>query len=167
MMGMDTEVEALRTAVSRYFRVYDTIVHPFAVIAAPAFLLVLILYLVMAAFDRGFYPGVRSFAGVLFPLVMVAFVFVFQREFLATLARVPTFLSFLLALGVGAIAMVVIQLYARSSNIPITELVLSASFSVLVFGHASQRGNKVLSYYYGMISGVLLYIIFVGFPALP
>ncbi len=31
MMGMDTEVEALRTAVSRYFRVYDTIVHPFAV----------------------------------------------------------------------------------------------------------------------------------------
>ncbi len=142
------------------------LIHPFAVSATPGFLAILMVYLVFSAFARGFYPGVRSFAGILLPLIMVTFIFIFQRELLEKLGTIPLFVSVFAALVVGLIVMFAVQLYARSPTVPITELVLSGSFSLLVFSYASLRGNAMLSYYYGMIAGFLLYIIFFGFPLL-
>jgi hypothetical protein len=142
------------------------LIHPFAVSATPGFLAILMVYLVLSAFARGFYPGVRSLAGILFPLIMVTFVFIFQRELLERLGTIPLFVSFAAALILGVLVMVVVQVYARSPTVPVTELVLSGSFSLLVFSYASLRGNKMLSYYYGMIAGFLLYIICFGFPSL-
>jgi len=51
-----------------------------------------------------------------------------------------------------------------ASPVPVNELLLSASFSILVFSYVSLPQNKVLSYYYGTVSGLLIYMIFFGFP---
>ena len=142
------------------------LVHPFTIFATPTFVFVLMIYFVLHDFGGGFAAGMRSTAGVLFPLIMATFVFIFQKELLQRLGRLPTLMSFLIALIIGLLVMVAIRLFARSDTVPIAELVLSGSFSLLVFSYASLGGNKMLSYYYGMISGFLLYIIFVGFPVL-
>ena len=142
------------------------VVHPFTVFATPVFVLLLMIYLVFYAFRGGFYPGVRSFAGVLLPLIMVTFIFIFQKELLEKLGKIHTLISFFISLIIGIVVMVVVRSFGHSSTVPITELVLSGSFSILVFSYVSLQENKMLSYYYGMISGFLIYIIFWGFPVL-
>jgi phage-related protein len=142
------------------------IAHPFTIFATPLFVLLLMAYLVFYAFKGGIYPGIRSFAGVLLPLIMVTFIFIFQKELLEKLGKIPTLISFLASLVAGIIMMIIIRYFAYSSAVPITELVLSGSFSILVFSYVSLPENKMLSYYYGMISGFLIYIIFFSFPVL-
>lgn len=142
------------------------LVHPFTIFATPTFVLLLMVYLVTVAFTNGLYAGVRSFAGALLPLILVTFIFIFQRELLEKLGKIPTLVSFAGSLIIGVIVMAVIRSFADSRSIPVTELVLSGSFSLLVFSYVSLEGNKMLSYYYGMISGFLFHIIFWGFPPL-
>jgi len=142
------------------------VVHPFTVFATPLFVLLLMIYLVSKAFMRGFYLGVRSFAGVLLPLIMVTFISIFQKELLEKLGKIHTLISFFISLIIGIVVMIVVQSFGHYSTVPITELVLSGSFSILVFSYVSFRENKMLSYYYGMISGFLIYIIFWGVPVL-
>ena len=144
----------------------NRVVHPFTVFATPALVLILIIYLVICNFREGIYVGIRSFAGFLFPLILVTFIFKFQKELLEKLGKIPTLISFGISLFTGIVVMIVVQGFERFLLVPIVELVLSGSFSILVFSYASLRGNKMLSYYYGMISGFLFYIIFWGFPAL-
>ena len=142
------------------------VIHPLTVILPPAILLLLMTYFVLVAFNDGFRPGIRSFAAVLFPLSLVTFIFIFQKGWLTRLGALSAFASFLVSMLIGLIIMVAIRLYARSSAAPVTELVLSASFSLLVFSHASLRGQTISAYSYGMICGMLAYIIFLGFPDL-
>lgn len=142
------------------------VVHPFTIFSTPFFVLLLMIYLVFYAFREGIYIGIRSFAGILLPLIIVTFIFIFERELLEKLGKIPTLISLFASLIVGIIVMVLIRFFAHSSAVPITELVLSGSFSILVFSYVSLRENKMLSFYYGMIFGFLIYIIFWGFPVL-
>ncbi|MDR7518097.1 MAG: hypothetical protein QN131_02125 [Armatimonadota bacterium] len=146
--------------------IIQQVIHPLSVFLPPAILLVLIAYFVLAAFGEGFYPGIRSFAAVLFPLSVVTFAFIFARGWLARLVAFSPTTSFLLSSLVGLLVMAVIRFSARGSTVPISELVLSASFSLLVFSHASLQGSRVSAYSYGMLSGMMLYIIVLGFPGL-
>jgi hypothetical protein len=146
--------------------VIQQVIHPLAIFLAPAILLVVMTYFVVIAFDAGFGAGIRSFAAVLLPLSLVAFLFIFQREWLMKLEAPSAVISFLAALAVGVLVMAAIRLAARSPAVPITELVLSTSFALLVFSHAGLRGTKISAYSYGMLSGIMLYIIVLGFPAL-
>jgi hypothetical protein len=66
----------------------------------------------------------------------------------------------------GVIVMVALRFFARTSEIPIAELMVSGCFSVLVFSAASTEEDIGLSYYYGAMSGILLYVIILGFPLL-
>jgi hypothetical protein len=141
------------------------LVHPFTIFATPSFLMGLMIYLVVIAFAKGIYSGVRSLSGVLLPLILITFIFIFQKELLERLGKIPTLISFSTSLAIGVAVMMVIH-FVDSQAVPITELVLSGSFSILVFSYVSLEGNKMLSYYYGMISGFLVYIIFWGFPYL-
>ena len=144
----------------------NKVVHPFTIVATPLFILLLMIYLIYNSFTSGVYAGIRSFAGCLLPLILVTFIFIFQRDLLERLGKISTLLSFIISLFIGVLLMVVIGSLANNQSIPITELVLSGSFSILVFSYVSLEGNKMLSYYYGMISGFLLFIIFFGFPLL-
>ncbi len=143
------------------------VIHPLTIFVTPLSIFLLLLYLVSRAFDGGFYPGMRSLAAVLLPLIAITFIFTFQKELLESLfGRIPTFVSLCASLIIGMAVMAVIQSSARFSTFPVTELVLSGSFTILVFSYVSLQANKVLSYYYGMITGFLLYIVLWGFPTL-
>jgi hypothetical protein len=140
------------------------VIHPLTIFGTPLFILALMIHLVSHAFYRDTYSGIRSFAAVLLPLIVVTFIFIFQRELLERLGRRPTLLSFSASLIAGIAAMAIVRFCAYSTIVPVSELVLSGSFSILVFSYVSLQENKMLSYYYGMICGFLVYIIFFGFP---
>jgi len=140
------------------------VLHPFVIGATPLFVLGLIVYFVVSAFGEGIYPGIRGAAGVLLPLIVVTYMFVFQSDRLARLGE-PGVLrwGFVGSLLVGFAAMEMVRAVGRA---PVSEVVLSAMFSGLVFCYASVRDPKVFVYYYGMMLGFLIYIVFLGFPAL-
>lgn len=61
-------------------RAVDHILYPIALFATPAFLAVLTVYFVVHAFTRGAGSGVRSFAAVLLPLMVLALLVAFKRN---------------------------------------------------------------------------------------
>ena len=142
--------------IARFITVYGT----------PIFLALIGLYLLVRAYEHGFYIGTRSLASLLFPLVIGSFLYVFKREFLQRLGSVSTQIGFFSSLCMGAIVMVALRFFARTLEIPIAEFMVSGCFSVLVFSTASTEEDIGLSYYYGTMSGILLYIIILGFPLL-
>lgn len=74
-------------------------------------------------------------------------------------------ISFLGSLAWGVLVMAVVRVFtALDSPLPVNELVLSASFSVLVLSYVSLPQDKVLAYFYGTASGLLIYMVFFGLP---
>jgi hypothetical protein len=139
----------------RFVTVYGTL----------AFLALLGFYLVSRAFGAGFYPGIRSFASALLPLVIASFLYLFNREILRRFGALPTAASFLAGAALGVLLMAALRHFA-SSGVPLTELIVSGAFSVLVFSSDAARGDRPLAAYYGAMSGMLGYIILLGFPSL-
>lgn len=139
-------------------------VHPVVIAAAPLFLLGLIVYFVIAAFGDGVYPGIRTAAAVLLPLIAVTYLYVFQGDRVAQLGD-PGVLGWgfvaSILLGFGAM-----ELVRAAGRAPVSEVVLSALFSGLVFCYASVRESRVFAYYYGLMLGVLADIVLLGFPTL-
>ncbi len=157
--------EPLQANSSRMPVIYDA-VRRIAVFGTLLYIFVLTTYLVVRAFENGLYPGIRSSASALLPVIIVSFLFIFHKEVLELLGMVPAVMAFLLSMIAGIVLMVVIRFFAHTSGIPVAELVLSGTFSILVFSSGSLKEKQVLSYYYGIISGFLLYIILFGFPSL-
>ena len=114
----------------------NSVVHPFVIFATPTFLLSLIIYLVTISFVDGIYDGVRSLAGALLPLILVIFIFIFQSDLIKNLEKFSTIVNFGIALMVGLIVMAIIKIYSQDNSIPLTEIVLSGSFSI-----SSQRAT--------------------------
>jgi len=143
-----------------------TLIHPFTIFATPVFILILIAYFIFKAFRISVYAGVQSFAGAVFPLIIVTFIYIFNRDLITYLGKINILISFSSAMIWGFIVMVVIRFFGSMNvaPIPISELILSGSFSILIFSYVEGAQSKILSYYYGMISGFLLYIIVFGFP---
>ena len=129
-----------------------------------AFLVILCLYLVAESFNQGFSFGFRSFAAVLFPIIIGSYLFVFKKHLLTRVGQTPTTMGFILGLVFGALVMLSLRYFGQSAGLPVAELVASGCFAVLVFSSSAVAGDQGLSYYYGSISGMLLYIIFFGFP---
>lgn len=150
----------------RFVTVFGTL---FILIALGAFL-------VIRASRGGFSPGIRSFASVLLPIIVGSFLFMFQRELVEGLRAVRTGYAFGVAMALGLLIMVTLRFLERLSEIPIPELLVSACFSVLVFSSGSlnvlassggrEESDRPLSYYYGVVSGLLVYIILFGFPVI-
>lgn len=68
------------------------------------------------------------------------------------------------------IGLVVMQLLTIApTGVPLAELVVSGSFSVLLFSLAAfpEDKDKAMFYYFGMMLGFLSYVVILGFPALP
>lgn len=136
----------------------------------------LALFLVTRAGRGGFYPGIRSFASVLLPIIIGSFVFVFSRETIERLRALRTAWAFSVSTLFGVAIMVTLQFLSQLSEVPIAELLVSACFSLLVFASGSpaavalsgsaELANRSLSYYYGVVSGMLLYVVLLGFPVM-
>lgn len=139
---------------ARFIAVYGTL----------AILILIALYLVLAAFGRGFAGGVRSLAGVLLPVVVASFLYVFRRTVLQRLAAVPTFTGLGAGLVLGVLTMVALQYLGRGVSVPLAELVVSACLSVLVFSAAADPADRGLAWYYGVLCGLLVYLVIWGVP---
>ena len=141
------------------------ILYPFASFAAPAFLLVLLVFFIWRAFTVDLPSGLRSFAAALLPLMIVTYMTTARRSDLSRrTAQVPSWLTFVVMLGVGAALMPIVSI---SGSVPVAELVLSGCFSVLVGGYVLiEDRDKTMSYYFGLILGVLGSVVLAGLPHL-
>lgn len=143
-------------ALARWLTIYGT----------PFFLAVIAAYLVGVAFQRGFYPGMRSLASALLPVVVGSFLYAFRKEILRRVAGASNAIGFVIGATMGLLVMAGLRVFGATTIIPLAELLLSGCFAVLVFSSASSPEDRGLSYYYGVMSGALLYIILFGFPVL-
>jgi hypothetical protein len=141
---------------ARFITVYGT----------PAALGFVALYLVLTAFTVGFTAGLRSLAGVLLPIVIGSFLFVFQRTMLERLAGAATAIAFTAGTGLGLLVMAALQRFGQSVAVPLPELMFSGCFSILVFSSATGSGGRGLALYYGVMSGLLAYLVVWGVPAI-
>src|SRR3972149_2016906 len=130
----------------------------------PGLLGMIALYLVFAAFERGISLGLRSLASVLLPLVIGSFLYVFNRTTLERLASVSTAIGFASGLGMGLVVMAGLRFFGQSAVVPLPELLVSGCFSVLLFSSASGSGGQGLASYYGVMSGLLVYLVVWGVP---
>ena len=130
----------------------------------PVLLGLIALYLVFAAFERGISLGLRSLASVLLPLVIGSFLYVFNRTTLQRLASVSTAIGFASGLGMGLVVMAGLRFFGQSAVVPLSELLVSGCFSVLLFSSASGSGGQGLASYYGVMSGLLVYLVVWGVP---
>src|SRR6185295_14275313 len=144
---------------------YESI-HRFTVSGTLLFLVGVGGYLVARDFTHDLYGGGRSLAAALFPVTTASFVFVFAKELFEQLGEVPPGLSFVGAGAAGFVLMVLLEVLADAS-LPLAPLLVSACFALLAFASGSLRDNKALPYYYGMVSGLLIYVILFGFPLQP
>jgi hypothetical protein len=155
-----TFVEDLGTRLIKY------LVHPFAVFAPPAFLCILLVYLIIQSFAVSFNYGVRSFSAVLLPIVIAAFFSGTQRDMWEKMASVKPLKTFAISLIWGGAILGIVhfaKLYGIVSQVPVTEIVLSGSFAILMYGHV-HISERILPFYYGMISGFLVYVMLFGLP---
>jgi hypothetical protein len=151
------------------------IIHPFIILGTPVFVLSLISILVYNSFVENINIGIRSFASVMFPIIIATFITIYQKDFIKNLEKIPSLVNAGVSSIVGFFVMDIVNnsknfhLFSYpfiSEPVPIIEFVLSGCFSILVFSYVNVEGNKMLCSYYGMISGFLLYIFLFGFPSI-
>ncbi len=139
----------------------EHILYPIAIILMPLFLLSLMIFFVTKAFTEGVNPGIRSFCSVLLPLMALTFLVKFRREILGKANLAPSGLTFIVTLAVG---LAIMRAVSFAPHVPLRELVLSGTFSVLVFSYVLLDRDKSMSYYFGTILGALVYVVLWGFP---
>ncbi|RLP93315.1 hypothetical protein EAD89_06690 [Micromonospora sp. BL4] len=146
-------------------RFIEGALYPFAQVAAPGLLLILMIWFVTRGFAEGVGDGVRSFAGVLLPLMALTFLVKTtqgsERDPKSGIMAIPSWASFLAML---IIAGVTLQLLSVSTTIPIVELVVSAAFSIITFMRTSR--THYVSYCLGTVLGALGYLVLFGVPSL-
>jgi len=126
--------------------------------------MLLLIYFIINDFSNDLNTGFRSFAGAVLPLIIMTYIFIFQKDLLKVLNKINVLVGFIGAFLVGNLLMAMINFFGPKSSIPLNEFVLSGSFSILVFSYVSMRENRMLSFYYGAISGFLFYITMFGLP---
>ncbi|MGE5664553.1 MAG: hypothetical protein ACM31I_09520 [Deltaproteobacteria bacterium] len=143
----------------------QNILHPFAVFAMPVITIGLILLLMVRAFRLSLSDGIRSLSAVLLPLVVLTFVFMYEKRLFVEIGNIPTIIGFMASLLVGVVVMVVIRFLAGVAFfIPFAEILLSGTLTTLAFSYLSLQKSGVLVYCYGMLSGFLIFVILLGAP---
>lgn len=167
---------ATRDSTSQQDNLAMNVIHAIlwtALIVAPAFLGVLASVFVVRAFSGGFLPGLRSFASILLPLVVLTFAVAPQfvqnqqgaqrRDRKAPLrrkAKLSLWQATALMAAAGALMM---QLLKLSTSIPIVELVLATGFAFILYLWADSKDHAA-PYCLGLVIGALGYIVIVGVP---
>lgn len=137
-----------------------------------ASLALICFYLVSTAFEIDAAAGLRSVAGVMLPLVVGGFLAVFQKNLFEKAVRVPPGIAFLLAVVFAVAVMLLIENIESLRAAPIAEIVVAAGLSILLYSpgsmpgfvQATDKSEVWMAYYFGMVSGLLGYVVLVGFP---
>lgn len=146
----------------------------FVIIGTLGILVLLGFYLVLLGFGKGIPSGVRSISGVLLPILAGSFVFVVNRGIFNRLRALSSSLAFLGSATAGVLVMLALQFLVQRTPIPITELMVSSCMVVLLFTPGSissvafrsvnDDSDRTLPYFYGITSGMLLYVVIFGLP---
>lgn len=138
-----------------------------ALVVAPAFLCFLAIFFVTRAFLTGVGTGFRSFAAVVFPLMVLAFAYAGKkfaeeagRPRRIELRELPMLAEVAIMAVAGGLSMLLLEL---STTIPIVELVLATGFSFIVYVLGEGR-DRAAPYCLGLVIGSLGYIILIGVP---
>lgn len=141
-------------------------------LAALISLAAICVYLVISAFRLGSSFGIRSTAGIMLPLVLGGFLAVFKREMFEKASALPPALAFIVAAFFGVIVMLLLKNIDSLRVAPIAELIVAAGLTILLYAPGSMpgivqettRSDVWMAYYFGIVSGMLGYVVFVGFP---
>lgn len=135
-----------------------------ALVIAPGFLGALAIYFVVHAFGVNLGTGLRSFAAVIFPLMVLAFVkagqLMGEKRRTINLPELPIAVEVGAMAAVGVVSMMLLEL---STTIPIVELVMASGFSFIVYVLSEGR-HRAAPYCLGLVIGSLGYVILVGVP---
>ncbi|ADJ49086.1 hypothetical protein AMES_7261 [Amycolatopsis mediterranei S699] len=138
-----------------------------ALVVAPLLLGGLAVFFVIRAFTSGFPAGLRSFAAVILPLMVLTFVVApkigKEHAAEAVRGRIPEHPLWLATATMTAVGAVMMQLLTISTSIPIVELILSAGFSFILYLWADDR-DRAAPYCLGLVIGALGYVIILGVP---
>lgn len=130
------------------------------------------VYLVVSAFGIDFATGMRSTAGILLPLVVGGFLAVFKRGLFAGTAGLRPSLAFALAFVFGAGVMLMLRNIDSLRFAPLPEFIVAAGLTILVYAPGSMPGivretgksDVWMAYYFGLVTGMLGYVVLIGFP---
>ena len=145
--------------------IVENIIQPAALIGVPLILLILLVIAIANSFKGGFNRVVRSICTAVLPFIPMTYVYKFHIKIFENLATVNTWMSLFLSFIWGVALMSIIRfLHNRDAEIPVVEVILSFTLSLLLFSYATTQNGEILSYYYGVVMGFLCYIFFFGLP---
>jgi hypothetical protein len=79
--------------------------------------------------------------------------------------------AFIIALTFGVVVMILIRSLDPSRIAPFAELIVASGLTALLYAPGAFRGfmnatdgDRWMAYYFGIVSGMLGYIVFMGFP---
>lgn len=129
-------------------------------------------YFAVSAFEVSSAAGIRSLAGILLPIVIGGFLAVFNRRLFERAAALPFSLAFGVALVFGVVVMLLIRNFGSLKFAPIAELIVASVLTLFIYAPGAMTGITAettrddiwAAYYFGMVSGMLGYVVFVGFP---
>lgn len=129
-------------------------------------------YFVLLSFDVSSSAGLRSTAGVLLPFVVGGFLAAFNRSLFEKVARVPSWLAFVSALVFGVVVMLLLKNAGPLQDVPVAELIVASGLSlffytpggVMASERQADRREVWMAYYFGVVSGMLGYVVILGFP---
>lgn len=129
-------------------------------------------YFVMSAFAVSGSTGIRSLAGILLPFVVGGFLAVFNRRLFEKAAALPFSAAFAVALIFGVVVMLLIRYIGSFQFAPVAELVIASVLTLFLYAPGAMSGitkdttrdDVWMAYYFGMVSGMLGYVVFMGFP---
>ncbi len=130
------------------------------------------LYLVTSAFAVDSTTGIRSIAGIMLPLVIGGFLAVFKRDIFTKASALSPPIAFVLAAGFAVLVMLLIRNIEALRFAPIAELIVAAGLTILLYApgsmpgiaRATEKSDVWMAYYFGMVSGMLGYIVLLGYP---
>lgn len=129
-------------------------------------------YFLVSAFEVSVSSGIRSLAGILLPIVIGGFLAVFNRRLFEKAAALPFSVAFASALVFGVVVMLLIRSFESLSFAPIAEFIVASVLTLFLYAPGAMRGITAdvtrddiwAAYYFGLVSGMLAYVVFMGFP---
>lgn len=129
-------------------------------------------YFLVSAFEVSVSSGIRSLAGILLPIVIGGFLAVFNRRLFEKAAALPFSVAFASALVFGVVVMLLIRSFESLSFAPIAEFIVASVLTLFLYAPGAMTGITAdvtrddvwAAYYFGLVSGMLGYVVFMGFP---
>ncbi|MGJ3252057.1 MAG: hypothetical protein ACFE0J_13135 [Elainellaceae cyanobacterium] len=123
-----------------------------------------IFYLIVNAFAYGIGLGLRSISAALLPVVAIAYIALFTEAFKSPYrTQLPRINLYVLStLWMIGLLVIFESLYTSDDTlpIPIVELLLSLTLFIMVSLYRSKQYLTALATSYGVLSGILIYVVF-------